>query len=78
MAIDEPGFCVTDKLSFVDLASKKWKKNVIFLLLKFHTMRWKLKIKVDVVTGGRDCPTNFNKHTLQLKVFESNFISGTL
>jgi hypothetical protein len=22
---------------------------------------------MDVVTGGRDCPTNSNKHTLQLK-----------
>jgi hypothetical protein len=26
---------------------------------------------MDVVTGGRDCPTNFNKHTLQLDhIFE--------
>jgi hypothetical protein len=23
---------------------------------------------MDVVTGGRDCPTNFNKHTLQLNI----------
>jgi hypothetical protein len=22
---------------------------------------------MDVITGGRDCPTNSNKHTLQLK-----------
>jgi hypothetical protein len=28
----------------------------------------KVKVYMDVVTGGRDCPINTNKHTLQLKV----------
>jgi hypothetical protein len=33
---------------------------------------------MDVVTGGRDCPTNFNKHTLQLYILYSIALQETL
>jgi len=54
---------MTNMIAYIKSAIKK-KNNVKTLLLFCHFSNF---VCMDVVTGGRDCPINSNKHTLQLK-----------
>jgi hypothetical protein len=45
------------------LLVEQWKQIVNLTRYNFEYM--------DVVTGGRDCPTNSNKHTLQLNILHT-------